>query len=52
MHLAAGEGFLEVVKALIDAEADTGMMNESGQTAYDVAMENDRVEVVEYLSNL
>ena len=52
LHLDAGEGFLEVVKALVDAGADTEMMNESGQTAYDVAMENDRVEVVEYLSNL
>ena len=52
LHLAAGEGYLEVVMALIDAEATSDMTNNFGQTPYDVAEQMNKVEVVEYLTNI
>ena len=52
LHLAAGEGHLEVVMALIDAEAASDMTNNFGQTPYDVAEQMNKVEVVEYLTNI
>ena len=52
MHLAAGEGYLEVVMALIDAEATSDMTNNFGQTPYDVAEQMNKVEVVEYLTDI
>ena len=52
LHLAAGEGHLEVVQALIDAEATSDMTNNFGQTPYDVAEQMNKVEVVEYLTDI
>ena len=38
--------------ALIDAEATSDMTNNFGQTPYDVAEQMNKVEVVEYLTNI
>ncbi|XP_064482060.1 uncharacterized protein LOC135394918 [Ornithodoros turicata] len=46
LHLAAGEGRLEVCKILLDLKADTNALDDQGQIPMMLAIENDHSEVV------
>ena len=47
--LAASNGRLEVVKTLIEADADMDMEDSTGQTAIMLAEKGGHKEIVEYL---
>jgi hypothetical protein len=49
---ASGEGHLEVARLLIKHGADINAMNHDGQTAIDIAEENDNENVVELLTKV
>jgi ankyrin repeat protein len=49
LHIAAGKGYFTVVQHLVEAKANVHITDKYKKTALDVASENNRREIVEYL---
>ena len=52
LHFAAGHGHLDIVKKLIEYNADVKMKTHSGKNAYVIAVMYGWMEVADYLENL
>jgi ankyrin repeat protein len=53
LHMAAGNGLLDVVKKLIKQDASIfGITDSNGKTALDIAKEKNATEVVDYLNQI
>jgi ankyrin repeat protein len=52
LMFAAQGGHTDVVKALLDANAEVDVQNKNGETALDLAMQNDRKEIVNLLQEV
>ena len=51
LHAAAENGYLEVVRFLVENGADCSLKVDSGETALDLALMAGHTEVAEYLKN-
>ena len=51
LTIAAGEGYVDVCKVLIDAGADVNAVDNDGCTAFNIAKDNHNAELLEILSN-
>jgi ankyrin repeat protein len=51
LHLAAGKGYFTVVQQLVEAKANVHITDKYKKTALDVAIENNRREIVKYLQD-
>lgn len=51
LHLAAMDGNLAIVKALIGGGADVDVAGQQGKTALDLAREKGQSEIVQYLES-
>ncbi|XP_068900839.1 ankyrin repeat domain-containing protein 50-like [Tenebrio molitor] len=51
LHIAAKYGYLTVVQELVSAKANVSITNNCKKTALDLAVENSRTEVVEFLQD-
>ena len=52
LHYAAAEGFLKIVKLLVEKNASTKIVDLDGRTAYDMAISMGQNEVAAYLGSL
>ncbi|MEM7158664.1 MAG: ankyrin repeat domain-containing protein [Myxococcota bacterium] len=52
LHGAAVEGHVEVCRLLVEAGADPGRLTAKGQSALDLAVKHERLELVQYLESV
>ena len=52
LQFAAANGYLNIVWKLVEYNADIGMEDDSGYTAYDYAVYYDNTDVADYLASL
>ena len=51
IHLSAKYGRLSILKFLLSKGADPSIKNEEGKTAFDLAKENNHIDIINYLNN-
>ena len=52
LHFAASVGSIEMVKLLLSVGADASLTTINGDTAYDIAVQEDKKDVIALLPNL
>ena len=52
LHFAASMGSVEMVKLLLSVGADASLTSTNGDTAYDIAVQEDRKDVIPLIPNL
>ena len=52
LQFAAANGYLNIVWKLVEYNADIGMEDDSGYTAYDIAVQFDQMDIADYLTSL
>lgn len=51
LHIAARKGHMQIVKLLLDHDAQRGLTNNMGQTAEDIAQQKGRTQIVQLIHN-
>ena len=52
MHFAAYNGYVEVIKLLVENGANHNLLTFDGRSAHDLALEQEQYETADYLSSL
>ena len=52
MHFAAYNGYVEVIKVLVENGANHELLDNEGNTPYDLALMQEEHEAADYLSSL
>jgi ankyrin repeat protein len=52
LHFAASMGSVEMVKLLLSVGADASLTSINGDTAYDIAVQEDRKDIIPLIPNL
>ena len=52
LHFAAANGYLNIVWKLVEYNADIDIEDDSGYTAYDIAVQFDQMDIADYLASL